>query len=38
MQGRLHGKTVLVTASGQGIGRATAERFIQEGARVVATD
>ncbi len=34
----LHGKTALVTAAGQGIGRATAERFVTEGASVVATD
>ena len=36
--GRLTGKTALVTAAGQGIGRATAEAFIAEGATVVATD
>ncbi|HSF92449.1 MAG TPA: SDR family oxidoreductase, partial [Paracoccaceae bacterium] len=35
---RLQGKTALVTAAGQGIGRASAERFAAEGARVVATD
>jgi len=38
MTGRLTGKTALITAAGQGIGRATAERFAREGARVVATD
>jgi 2-keto-3-deoxy-L-fuconate dehydrogenase len=38
MSGRLKGKTAVVTAAGQGIGRATAELFIQEGARVIATD
>ncbi|PZA06077.1 MULTISPECIES: SDR family oxidoreductase [unclassified Meiothermus] len=38
MAGRLAGKTALITAAGQGIGRATAELFIREGARVVATD
>lgn len=36
--GRLHGKTALLTASAQGIGRAVAEAFIREGARVIATD
>ena len=35
---RLSGKTALVTAAGQGIGRATAEAFINAGAQVVATD
>src|SRR4051794_27367814 len=35
---RLSGKTALVTAAAQGIGRATAELFVREGARVVATD
>ncbi len=35
---RLAGKTALVTAAAQGIGRACAERFAQEGARVIATD
>lgn len=34
----LNGKTVLVTAAGQGIGRASAMAFAQAGARVVATD
>lgn len=38
MSGRLAGKTMLITAAGQGIGRATAERFAQEGASVWATD
>ena len=35
---RLAGKTALVTAAGQGIGRATAELFASEGAMVLATD
>jgi 2-keto-3-deoxy-L-fuconate dehydrogenase len=35
---RLEGKVALVTAAGQGIGRATAEAFIREGAKVIATD
>jgi 2-keto-3-deoxy-L-fuconate dehydrogenase len=35
---RLAGKTALVTAAGQGIGRATAELFASEGATVLATD
>lgn len=34
----LAGKVALVTAAAQGIGRATAERFAEAGARVVATD
>ena len=34
MAGRLLGKTALVTAAGQGIGRATAEAFLAEGADV----
>lgn len=38
MTGRLQGKTCFLTAAAQGIGRATAEAFLAEGARVIATD
>ena len=38
MSGRLAGKTAVVTAAGQGIGRATAIAFADEGAKVWATD
>jgi 2-keto-3-deoxy-L-fuconate dehydrogenase len=38
MSQRLAGKTAFITAAAQGIGRATAEAFIREGARVIATD
>jgi 2-keto-3-deoxy-L-fuconate dehydrogenase len=38
MTGRLTGKTAVVTAAAQGIGRATALAFAAEGARVIATD
>lgn len=36
--GRMQGKTALVTAAGQGIGRASALAMAREGARVIATD
>ena len=38
MSNRLKGKLALVTAAGQGIGRAIAQAFIAEGAEVIATD
>jgi 2-keto-3-deoxy-L-fuconate dehydrogenase len=38
MTDRLKGKTAFVTAAGQGIGRATAEAFVREGAEVIASD
>ena len=38
MSDRLSGKTAFITAAAQGIGRATAEAFVREGARVIATD
>jgi 2-keto-3-deoxy-L-fuconate dehydrogenase len=38
MARRLDGKIALVTAAGQGIGRAITQTFIDEGARVIATD
>lgn len=38
MADRLKGKTALITAAGQGIGRASALAFAAEGARVIATD
>lgn len=38
MTGRLAGKTALITAAGQGIGRTSAELFAAEGATVFAAD
>lgn len=38
MSERLQNKIALVTAAGQGIGRAIAEAFIAEGGKVIATD
>lgn len=38
MAGRLKGKIAVVTAAGQGIGRAIAETFVAEGATVYASD
>ena len=36
--GLLEGKAAIVTGSARGIGRATAERFISEGAKVLIND
>jgi NAD(P)-dependent dehydrogenase (short-subunit alcohol dehydrogenase family) len=38
MDGRLVGKSALVTGAGSGIGRSVAQRFLAEGARVVLAD
>ena len=38
MPGRLEGKTALITAAGQGIGKASALAYANEGAKVIATD
>jgi NAD(P)-dependent dehydrogenase (short-subunit alcohol dehydrogenase family) len=38
MANRLQGKRALVTAAGQGMGRAAAAAFAREGAKVIATD
>lgn len=36
--GKLEGKTAIISGSGRGIGRAMAEKFAAEGARVVVND
>ncbi|NRB03945.1 MAG: SDR family NAD(P)-dependent oxidoreductase, partial [Rhodobacteraceae bacterium] len=36
--GKLTGKTALITAAGQGIGRASVDLYAREGARVIACD
>ena len=38
MSGKLAGKTVLITGAAAGIGRATAELFAAEGAKLIVTD
>jgi NAD(P)-dependent dehydrogenase (short-subunit alcohol dehydrogenase family) len=38
MAGRIEGKVAVVTGAGSGMGVAIAERFVKEGARVVAVD
>lgn len=35
---KLENKVAIITGSGSGIGRATAEKFVQEGAKVVIAD
>ena len=38
MSGQLKGKVAIVTGGASGIGAATVERFVQEGAKVLSTD
>ena len=38
MAGRLDGKVAVVTGAASGIGRATVDLFVSEGARVIAAD
>ena len=38
MAGALEGKSAIVTGAGSGVGRASAQRFAEEGARVVVAD
>src|SRR5512140_2439448 len=38
MANRLEGKRALITAAGQGMGRAAVLAFVREGASVIATD